>query len=338
MSRRIVSVLIGALFFTGCFRSVSYDTEYVLKPWVQTYNQGAVTSQPGVLAYAFTADTADWAPASYDDAAAGILTSRSDPSQRLTEPYATGVSFGEVDTVPDAVNWQKMRLKISSAMILAVDTESKLYAYTRQQLYENLSPLYISITFQPWRPFVRYSYGGWTYVNDFYNPDAPRKMLYTLKPNVQPTETDKAEPLAGAKVYAYAVDTARWRIASYADAAAGIITSKENAAERLETPTYTASPSSDSPAGAEWWSMVVTDDTLMVVTVDPLNKLYAYARQTVSPNAAPGVGTVTFCPWRPARIYTDGAWRMVNEFYVPETPETPDTPATPATPAKRRQR
>lgn len=332
MPRRIASLLIGALCFTGCFRSVSYDTQYVLKPWAQRFNQGAIASQPGVLAYAFTADTADWAPASYEDAAAGILTSRSDPSQRLTEPYATAVPFGEVDTVPDAVNWLKMRLKVASATILAVDTEHKLYAYTRQQLYENLSPLYISVTFQPWRPFERYTNGGWTYVNDFYDPDAPRKMLYTLRPEVQPAETDPAQPLAGAKVYAYAVDTARWRIASYADAVAGVITSKEDPAERLETPTYTASLSSDAPAGAEWWSMVVTDDTLMVVAVDPADRLYAYARQTVSPNAAPGVGTVTFRPWRAARIYTDGAWRMVDEFYVPETPDTPETPA------KRRQR
>lgn len=329
MSRRIASVLLCALFFTGCFKSVSYDTQYVLKPTVQTYNQGAITSQPGVLVYAYTVDTTNWLPASYDDAAAGILTSRSDPSQRLSEPYATGVSFGEVDTIPDAVNWQKMRLKLSSAMVLAVDTESKLFAYTRQQLYENLSPLYISVTFQPWRPFARYANGNWTYVNDFYNPDVPSKMLYTLKPNVQPTETDKVEPLLGATVYAYAVDTTLWRIASYADAEAGIITSKENAAERLETPTYRAALSGDSPAGEEWWSMVVTDETLMVVTVDPRNKLYAYGKQTVSPNAAPGVGTLTFRPWKPATIYTDGAWRMVNEFYVPPTPDTPPAPAKP---------
>lgn len=329
MLRRIASVLLGALFFTGCFRSVSYDTQYVLKPWVQAYNQGTVTSQPGVLLYAYAADTTDWAVASYDDATAGILTSRSNPSQKLTEPYATGVSFGEVDTVPDAVNWRKMRLKLSSAMVVAVDTEHKLYAYTRQQLYENLSPLYISVTFQPWRAFERYTNGNWTYVNDFYDPDVPTKMLFTLKPNVQQTEADKAEPLFGAEVYAYAVDTVRWRIASYADALAGVITSKENAAQKLETPTYRATESSDSPAGAEWWDLVVTDDTLMVVTVDPVNRLYAYSRQTLSPTSRPGEAAITFCPWKAAAIYTDGAWRMVNEFYVPDTPDNP---------AKRRQR
>lgn len=328
MSRRIISVLLCALFLTGCFRSVTYDTQYVLKPWVQQYNQGTVASQPGVLLYAYAVDTTDWTVASYDDAVAGILTSRTDPSQKFREPYATGAPFGVVDTVPTAVDWLKMRLKLSSATILAVDPANRLYAYTRQALYENLSPLYISVTFQPWRTLARYMYGNWTFVNDFYDPEAPQKMLYTLKPMVQLTETQTtASPLSDAMVYAYAVDTTLWRIASYADALAGVITSKENPSERLDAPTYRASVSTESPAGAEWWDLVVTDETLMVVAVDPANKLYAYAKQTVSPASRPVEATITFRPWRPATIYTEGAWRMVNEFYVPEEPDAPVTQA-----------
>lgn len=335
MQRRITVLLAGILLLTGCFKSVSYDTQFVLKPWMQQYNQYQLVSLPNVLLYAYAVDTAAWTVASYDDALAGVLTSIGDPSQRLGEPYASGVSFGEVDTIPSAVDWRKMRLKLSSAMILAVDTEDKLYAYTQQQLYENLSPLYVSVTFQPWRELTRYHYGGWTFVNEFYDPTAPKKADYLLKPFVQTTEEAPTVPLDGVAAYAYALDTLEWRIASYDDAAAGIVTSKTDPGETRNEPTYRAVPSTD-PASQYWLQMTATEEVLMVVAVDPADKLYAYTKQKMVPGGAPVDAAVTFTPWRSGRNYASGPWRMVNDFYVdPGQPDNPD-PDTPATPIKRR--
>ena len=324
MRQRIIAALCGLLASAGCAnQSVSYDTQFVLKPWMQQYNQSALASLPDVRLYAFAADTTAWYVASYDDAAAGILTSRADASHRIAEPYAAGEPFGEVDTIPTAVDWRKMRLRLASATVVAVDTRNKLYAYTQQQLYENLSPLYVSVTFQPWRRFVRYAYGGWTYVNEFFDPDAPATADYLLNPTVQWADHGEIAPHAGVKAYVYAVDTTDWRIASYEDALAGVLTSKEDPAEQLATPDYTAEADGDR------LRMTVTDDLLMAVAVDPETRIYGYAKQTLLPGGAPVEATVTFCPWRTEYLYANGSWRMVDESQRGDNPEPYSDPDTP---------
>lgn len=332
MRQRVIAALCGLLSAAGCAKqSVSYDTQFVLKPWLQQYNQGEIASLPEVRLYAFAADTAAWYVASYDDAAAGILTSRTDASQRLADPYAEGEPFGEVDTIPAAVDWRKMRLRLASAAVVAVDTRNRLYAYTQQRLYENLSPLYVSVTFQPWRRFTRYAYGGWTFVNEFFDPDVPASVDYLLNPTVQLADHGEITPQAGVKAYAYAVDTTDWRIASYEDALAGILTSKEDPAEQLAEPDYTAEAVGDQ------LRMTVTDDLLMVVAVDPATRIYGYAKQTPVPGGAPVETTVTFCPWRSEYLYVNGSWRMVDESKRPETPDPDPDPAEAGRPQRTRR-
>lgn len=65
---------------------------------------------------------------------------------------------------------------------------------------------------------------------------------YILRPQVQTQSVDTAEPLAGVVAYAYDVDTLDWGVASYADAAAGIITRKDDPTQQLTEPAVRAVP------------------------------------------------------------------------------------------------
>ena len=132
---RILAPLAAAALLAGCLKDTSSDrTEYVLKPLAQTLSTDPYEPLDGVVAYAFDADTARYTVASYEDALNGIASLKDDPSAQLqavasSEPYAQEGTTG----------WVRMSLPMAERrMILAVDTEHRLYAYTEQELVETL--------------------------------------------------------------------------------------------------------------------------------------------------------------------------------------------------------
>ena len=62
-----------------------------------------------------------------------------------------------------------------------------------------------------------------------------------IAPSVQAEEDGETTEPSKLKAYAYAVDTTAWRIASYIDAAAGVITSKNDPSQTRSNPNFTAS-------------------------------------------------------------------------------------------------
>ena len=62
-------------------------------------------------------------------------------------------------------------------------------------------------------------------------------------------------------------------------------------------------------------SMHVERSPVVLVAVDPVNRLYGYRQLELGENLSPLWVSVVFRPWRLMRKYVDGAWRMVNEFY-----------------------
>ena len=140
MTDRILCSLAALLLFAGCFKSTSYDTEYVLRPYVQTENQGPFTSLGGVRAYAFAADTSGWTVASYDDALEGVLTSRRVAGERMDDPVAVSAPCPPSADFPNSMDWIAMHTDRSSLLVVAVDPRYRLYAYRQQSFAENLSP------------------------------------------------------------------------------------------------------------------------------------------------------------------------------------------------------
>lgn len=160
----------AALLLSGCFKSVSYDTDVILKSWVQKASADPLEPAVGVVAYAFEADTVTWTVSSYENALNGILT------RKGTDETGVSPVRGELYRV-DSVDMDLllMRVRSTPVVLVAVDTENRLYGYRQQELGENLPQLYTSVIFRPWKRMKKYVDGTWRMFNDFYveEPDNP---------------------------------------------------------------------------------------------------------------------------------------------------------------------
>jgi len=150
------------LLAAGCFKEVGTQTDLVLKPWLQHESGAPFEADSAVIAYAFEADTARWTVASYENARNGILTARNGSETRTG---IRGERYGE-DSIRTPM--LRMHLERNPVILLAVDTVQRLYGFRAQELGENLSPLYVSVVFRPWRQMRLYEDGAWIMINDFY--------------------------------------------------------------------------------------------------------------------------------------------------------------------------
>lgn len=153
----------AVLLMSGCFKSVGYDTDVILKSWVQAESSGELVPATGVVAYAFEADTMTWTIASYEDALNGVLT-RKGSDERGVAPVDGAVI--RVDSVE--MDLLSMHVSSTPVIVVAVDTENKLYGYRQQDLGENLPQLYTSVIFRPWKQLKKYVDGSWRMINEFY--------------------------------------------------------------------------------------------------------------------------------------------------------------------------
>lgn len=157
----------AALAGTGCFKSIGYETFYVLRPWAQEGTVKTPIPREDMLAYAFDADTTEWSVLSYEDAVAGIITSRR-TGEKL-QPIAQGEPY-EID---GNENWLAMQLNGPRFFILAVDQSNRLYGFTEQAIGENLPQMHVSVTFYPKEKGKRFLKGKWIMCNDFYTEPEP---------------------------------------------------------------------------------------------------------------------------------------------------------------------
>ena len=164
-AKRILPLLAAAALLAGCFKDVSYKTNYVLKPLAQAQTVDPVEPFEGLKAYAFDADTAFYTVASYEDALNGVIARKDDLSDRIASPVAAAEPCVREGTV----GWVQMPLSAETQMVVAVDPVNRVYAYTQQELDVNLPNLYVSLIFKPWKGFS-YKEGNWSFYNEFYAP------------------------------------------------------------------------------------------------------------------------------------------------------------------------
>lgn len=314
--------LSAALSLASCLKEGKYETTYILNPKIQLQSVDTAEPLEGVIAYAYDVDSLDWGIASYADAAAGILTRKNDPAQRLTEPDVIATPYdGGASTAPDAGNtgangtqgWLQMPFGKTARMVVAVDPSTRLYGYTMQQPLLNLPQLYVSVEFQPWKEGFAYKNGAWSFYNEFYTPPTILKAYY--RPALQAEEGADEQPFVSTqiKAYAYVADTTDWYIASYDDAVAGKITRKESTEIRT-TPNFQAYYESDSGL----YGMEVTATPLMAVVVDRVNRIYAYTKLVPDLDGESPTWPVVFRPWRALWKYEEGDWQMVDERQAPK--------------------
>lgn len=318
--RKIVLTLLAlaamVTLATGCLKGdTDGHTDYIIKPLVQTTSGGLNELLPDIIGYAFDADTLEWTVASYEDALNGVLTHKEQPSEQLAVPIATAAPY----TVEGMTDRYLMRLPDHPVMLLVVDHTNRLYAYTNQKLEPNMGSLFVTLIFKPWKEGAAYQ-EGWSFYNPFYEP---QRSLETYTSVTAQTTDGGAEDevIDHVKLYAFAADTTAWRIASYDDAVAGIITSKSDPEQQRTTPEYTAYQTNDERI----YRMTVNQPTLMVVAVDRTHRMYAYSKQVVDLTGESPTFSVLFRPWQPLWITEEGAWRIVNPEYEPEQNENQPT-------------
>lgn len=307
---RILYALTAVVLFAGCFKEVSYKTSYVLKPLVQELSGDPTQAVAGVKAYAYAADTSLYTVSTYEDALNGVITSRENPSEKISTPSATGEAWDQEGTE----GWVRMELTRPTQMIVAVDPSHRLYAYTQQTLTETLPNLYVSLVFKPWKEGNFYAEGNWQFYNEFYVP--PVTLDCYVDPQVELSEGAAPTSIETVKVYAYAVDTTAWFLASYDDAVAGVLTSKADTTVTRSNPNFQGYL--DSTSGL--YRMEVTTEQLMLVVVDRTDRLYAYSQRTVDLTGASPTYPLLFRPWKQLwieRDETDG-WTLVNPAHAPE--------------------
>lgn len=278
-----------------------------------------------VQCYAYAVDTALWRVANYADAVNGIITSATDPAERLTSPYAAGAPY-EADSIGEVL---RMSLDGGSFMIISVDKRDSLYAWTLQPFVAGIPQIYVTQIFHPEKTGNAYTEGGWQVRNDFYTiPDTLNVYLQPLLETEQDGEQSYVTEQNQFKAYAFLADTTSWKVRSYTDAMAQTITSTAPDSTRPSSPDFHAY--SDPTSDEGMWSMKIISSerslNLFVVVVDPADSLYAYSQQNITDMKA---GTLTIPPvifrsWQTDRyiITEDGGWRVVNENYAVEPPET----------------
>ncbi len=179
---RIIVLAAVAVATTGCFKKVTMDCRYHVRPYYQAESGGIAMQGEGMIAYAFAADTTQWTVASYDDALNGVLTSktsgekRSDAMERVEQSDSTVV----------------LQLTVTPVTIVVVDPINKLFGWRMTEVAENLPDLYVSITFRPWSVKKRYVEGPWRMNNEAYVAPEPDVPETPETPDV-PTEPDTPE-------------------------------------------------------------------------------------------------------------------------------------------------
>lgn len=174
----------------------------------------------------------------------GSLRGGTTRPKKQTVPLVTAEPYDQ----EGIAGWLSMRIDKPSVMVVAVDTEHRIYGYTQQEIAENFPKLYVSVVFKPWKEGTEYKDGNWIFRNQFYVP--PTYLDCYIAPSVQAEEGGETTEPSKLKAYAYAVDTTAWRIASYIDAAAGVITSKND--RRKPVPTPISLPRKRSRALTAW--------------------------------------------------------------------------------------
>ncbi len=165
--------------------------------------------------------------------------------------------------------------------------------------------------------------------------DVTLETRYVIRPLLQ-TSADDRQPkvVEGATAFAYYVDTTMWKVASYDDAVAGVITHKETGEQRNEpaavsepytgnevpkpAPEQRAATDAETEVSTEGWLQLhISSPLQMVVVVDPMNKIYAYTNQKLVENLHTLYSTVVFQAWKETTSYQSNGWSFYRDGFVP---------------------
>lgn len=142
-----------------------------------------------------------------------------------------------------------------------------------------------------------------------------------LYPKVQEISNGEFAVANGVTAYAYYVAGEDWKVASYEDAVAKIITNEKTAATKSE-PAAEAVPyaADDEPADTEGRLKIKTNKQhVMLVAIYPAMEMWAYRHYEVGENLPTTTMKFHFRPWKTGE-YVDSGWTF-NRKPQPAEPE-----------------
>ncbi len=154
-----VAVIALALLAGACSKKFDTDCTVVLTPYFQPGKSAAKELAPAAVSYGFYADTALWEVAGYDDALAGVITSRESGEKRPFDLSAEAPGGGTVNFVFAA----------SPAMLVSASRDYPIYGWRGAAVTPDLGTLYLSLTFQSFMSDTTYLQSGW-YITNGYIP------------------------------------------------------------------------------------------------------------------------------------------------------------------------
>lgn len=257
----LLVLALAALMAVGCQKDVGYQTSIVLKTWSQESSGDELYPITDVVMYGFATDTTLYTATSYEDALAGVLTSRRDPSKQLGASLSsvpcTVEGYGQAQMMP-APDYQ-------SLLLLVVNKQERLYGYTQLTLVENLPYLYISVQFQPWKEESFYKNGNWWMCNDDYVPN----ISCVVRPKSQQIEGGEKSYLTASRLFAYAVESPEaWAPADWENAEVGRLVNSVTG--EVIDPSYSFSADTQGNLSAKF----PPDDYLLMV-VNAAEQCYA---------------------------------------------------------------
>lgn len=169
---KIIVLAAVAVATTSCFKKVTMDCRYHVRPYYQAESGGVAVQGEGTIAYAFAADTSQWTIATYDDALNGVLTSKTSGEKRSDA----------MDRAEQGDSTVVLQLTATPATIVVVDTVNKLFGWRMTDVVENLPDLYVSVTFRPWSVKKRYVEGAWRMNNEAYVAPEPEEPAEPEQP------------------------------------------------------------------------------------------------------------------------------------------------------------
>lgn len=169
---KIIVLAAVAVATTSCFKKVTMDCRYHVRPYYQAESGGVAVQGEGTIAYAFAADTSQWTIATYDDALNGVLTSKTSGEKRTDA----------MDRAEQGDSTVVLQLTATPATIVVVDTVNKLFGWRMTDVVENLPDLYVSVTFRPWSVKKQYVEGAWRMNNEAYVAPEPEEPAEPEQP------------------------------------------------------------------------------------------------------------------------------------------------------------
>ena len=148
MRYRLAILAVALVLCAGCFKSVTKDTNLILKTLVQEKSGGENLLATDTYAYAYYTGTDKWMVASYEDAVARIVTD-SLGVERLTVPDVEGVPFVRDE---DDNYYVSLPLNTSPALVVLVAPSVGMYATLFKYLnVDNLHETYMTLLLHPWK-------------------------------------------------------------------------------------------------------------------------------------------------------------------------------------------